>query len=90
MPTEETAIKRQVRDYLALKGVLVWHNLQGLGCFRGLPDFMALHKGVFYAIEVKTKKGRLSDWQEMFLKMVLDQGGIAIVARSFEDVAKYI
>lgn len=88
--TEETQIKRDIRQYLQVKRIFFWHNLQGLGCFRGLPDFMALKDGKIYGIEVKGKKGMLSKYQEEFLKEFLDYGGIVIVARSWMDVSKYL
>lgn len=41
---------------------------------------------VFVAIETKTNDGRVSKEQENFLRCVREAGGIAIVARSAEDV----
>ena len=65
--TEETQIKKQIKDYLQLKGYFHFHLLQGLGCFHGMPDLMATKKdGVVYAIEVKTPKGRQSERQKLF------------------------
>ena len=44
--------------------------------------------GRFLAIEVKSEKGRLTVVQENFLSSVAKAGGIAICARSVEDVLK--
>lgn len=41
--------------------------------------------GVRLEIEVKTQKGRQSDQQVRFEKMVQDRGGIYILARSVDD-----
>lgn len=55
--------------------------------FPGCPDIMAmLPGGRFVAIECKTKRGTLTDDQRAFLATVEAHGGIAIVARSVEDV----
>jgi hypothetical protein len=41
--------------------------------------------GIRLEIEVKTQKGRQSDQQIRFEKMVRDRGGIYILARSVDD-----
>lgn len=45
---------------------------------------------VFTAVEVKTSTGRLSKQQSAFLAAVKQSGGIAIEARSVEDVINSI
>lgn len=84
--TKETEIKRQIKDYMNLKGIFYWYNLQGLGAQKGIPDLFALHEGKLFAIEVKTEKGRLTESQEEFLERVEENGGIPIVARGYEDL----
>ncbi len=89
--TEETILKRSIREYLRyVRGVFVWHNLQGLGCFRGLPDIMVLRGGALYAIEAKAKKGWMSKYQDEFKTEFERAGGIFIEARSVDDVRKII
>jgi hypothetical protein len=43
-------------------------------------------RGQFLAVEVKTATGRLTEPQLRLLQTVKDAGGIALVARSVEDV----
>ena len=88
-PTE-TDIKRQVKDYLKLKGVFHYHNLQGLGCYPGLPD-MCLHlKDRVVYLEIKTPKGKLSMAQQLF-KWQCEVDGIQYwVVRSVEDLEEKI
>lgn len=50
------------------------------------PDMVGLHIARFVSIEVKAPKGRLTPEQETWRTSVLKAGGIAIVARSVEDV----
>lgn len=84
--TEETRLKKQIKDYLKLRPVLWWWNFQSVASYKGLPDIFVLKKGKIYGIEVKTKKGKLSEGQEEFLSAFKQRGGIPIVARSLEDV----
>ena len=93
-PPNETQIKRAIKDTLNGLGIYHWWNLQGLGCFKGLPDIMAImpahldekRAGKIIAIEVKTKKGRLSSYQQAFLEKVNKYQGIGFVARSVDDL----
>lgn len=58
---------------------------------KGVSDLLGIWRGRFIAIEVKTpkpKKTYPSKDQKSFLQDVADAGGIAIVARSVEDVRK--
>lgn len=52
----------------------------------GVSDILAFKKGVFAAIEVKTPKNYPTQNQKEFLAKVEQNGGIAFVARSVEDV----
>ena len=86
--TKETAIKRQIKDYLNYKKYLWWWNLQGLGAKPGLPDLMVLGAdGQLYMIEVKSPvRGKLSMHQLEFLNEAKRNGAKVIVARKSEDV----
>jgi len=73
-------------------------TLEGLGCAhfkhwsgpmthpKGIADILGIWEGRPLAIEVKTKKGRVTDHQRKFLDCVRRNGGIAFVARSIDDV----
>jgi hypothetical protein len=52
------------------------------------PDMVGQRVAVFTAIEVKTLTGRTTPAQEHFLETVHRAGGIAIVARSEDDLAR--
>lgn len=49
------------------------------------PDMVGKEIGVFTAIEVKTKTGRVSEDQKKFIASVRRLGGFAGVARSTDD-----
>lgn len=85
-PATEGDILKQVRQYLRLKGWLVYRMQQGLGAHRGFPDLVAVKAGQVLFIEVKTRTGRLSQYQEQFRDEITEQGCRYIVARCVEDV----
>jgi len=50
------------------------------------PDMVGKRFARFVSIEVKTPTGRLSPEQETWRQAVLKAGGIAVVARSVDDI----
>jgi hypothetical protein len=94
MGKRETEITRAIRGVLNGLGVYHFKVLQGLGCHPGVSDIIGVvppsikreWAGKILAIEVKTPRGRLSDYQKRFLAMIKRDGGIAGVARSVDDL----
>ena len=82
----ESVILDQVRQYLRLRGWLVFRHQQGLGAHKGFPDLTALKDGVTLYVEIKTPRGRLSEHQERFQADCVAAGGRYLVARCLEDV----
>lgn len=97
----ERAIENQILSYLRLKGIFAWKNTSGgyfdvkKGIFRrqaskyairGTSDILGIHKGRFIAIEVKSRDGRVSEDQKLFIEAIRKNGGISLVARCLEDV----
>lgn len=76
--TPETAEKREIKDYLNAKGIFFYHNLAGLGAYKGVADLTAIRDGVCYQIEVKVGKGRQSEWQKVFQNDWDTNGGVYI------------
>ena len=59
--------------------------------FPGCSDLLGqLRDGRFLAVEVKTRTGRVSATQRAFLATVERNGGVAILARSVEDVSQML
>lgn len=103
---KESAIQRAILDNLTWRGILCWRSQaipvpirRGraiLGLRRvdpqliGMPDIMMLHLGRFVGIEVKSLRGRQrleqTDWQAKIQRA----GGRYILARSWDDVEKYL
>lgn len=54
---------------------------------KGISDIIGVLKdGRILCVEVKSEKGKTSPHQEVFLKKINKMGGVALVARSIEDV----
>lgn len=50
------------------------------------PEMVGATVAQFVAIEIKTARGRVSPEQQQFLEFVRSKGGLAIVARSANDL----
>ncbi len=86
---KEKDITMQIRNVLKMYGIFHWKVFQTLGATPGISDILGvLPGGRLLAIEVKTEKGKLSPHQERFIQNVNDNGGLAFVARSFDDVVQ--
>lgn len=84
----EQQIQKKILDYLKAKGAYTVKVIQANRA--GIPDIIACYKGRFFGIEVKTTKGKPSALQLKNLDMINKAGGIGVLARSVEDIAKAI
>jgi len=98
--TKESDIQKAIKDYLLLIGaVVVKHRNVGIrkpdGGFIpvardeiGAADLVACvpPNGKYLAVECKNEKGKPTPAQLDFLERVKTKGGIAVLARSIDDV----
>ncbi len=84
--TPETAIKKEITQFLQYKNYFVFPILQSLGAYKGIPDLIACKNGATLFIEVKTVNGRQSEYQKHFQYCIEKAGCIYILARSSEDL----
>jgi hypothetical protein len=82
----ETDVKRAVKAYLEAFGWFVYHNLQGIGCYRGLADLVAIRRGRHVYVECKSYRGRQSDWQRDFQTKLEAAGGEYRLVRDLADI----
>lgn len=87
----EADLLRAILAYLRYRGVLHARTNAGRAggvrlAPRGWCDITGCYKGRFLAVELKSDDGELSEEQVAFLLRVRDEGGIAVAARSVEDV----
>lgn len=99
---KESAIELQILHYLVIvRKLFAWKNPTAgyfsptLKRFRkhtnpyalnGAPDILCIREGRFIGFEVKTKKGKMSESQEIFRKNILNAKGFYYVVRSLEEV----
>lgn len=89
----ERDLQKSILAYLRYRGILHARTNAGRAggvrlAPKGWPDITGCFKGRFVAIELKGEDGRLSDDQVATLLRVRDDGGIAVAARSVEDVQR--
>jgi len=87
-PTPETVIKRQVKQYLKLKGWFVFHILQGLGAYKGIPDFIACKDGRVIFLEIKSPNGKQSENQKTFERQLVLQKCVYLLVDDVEQLIK--
>lgn len=100
-PRKESEIQREILRYLQARGIFAWKA--GTGAARatykgqerfipfgkaGCPDILGvLPTGRFLAIEVKRPGYPPTNQQVAFLKNILLNGGLALIAHSVTEVA---
>lgn len=98
----ETDIVRQILQYLSYRHIYCWRNNVGGTVYEGKSrNYFVKHglkgsfdiigilpDGRFLAIEVKNEKGRVSEFQQLFIDNINNNHGVAFVARSIDDVIK--
>jgi Holliday junction resolvase len=82
----ETDIRRQVTDYLQLRQYFCFYVLQGLGAYKGIPDLIAVKDGRVLFIELKTPRGRQSEYQRKFQADLEAAGGEYVLCRGVDDL----
>jgi hypothetical protein len=103
MKTPEGAVVKACLEYLELRGAYAYRQNTGAAEYQdkagkkrfvrygkpGASDIVGLLPGGrFIAVECKAPGGRLSELQAGYLRDIERMGGLAVVARSVEDLAK--
>ncbi len=86
MMTEETRVKNEINEFLDRTGWFHFHVMQGKWSYKGISDIIAVRRGQVAFIEVKSKTGKLSKFQEEFNTNITDHGGLYVVTRSYRDI----
>lgn len=86
-PTEKE-IQNEIRRYLQIRGWYVIRIQQGMGAHKGLSDLIAVKDGRVVFAEIKTPRGRLSEYQREFERELAAHGGEYAVLRSVEDAMR--
>jgi len=98
---KEVEIQKDIIDYLNAHKIINWRNnnipvpivkqnrilrYRRFNGARGAGDIFGFYKGKFFSIEVKSRTGKPSQDQLEFISMVRQQGHIAFIARSLDDI----
>jgi len=91
----ETNLRNAIREALLRCGVLVFTNAQvgrthhgGLG--PGSPDLVAVVRGRFVGLEVKTEDGEPSANQLAWGEQLTEHGGAYFIVRSVEEAVAVV
>ena len=102
MQGEEKRIENAILEWLAMKDIFAF-KVKSQGTWdptkkvfrspskyykRGTADILGIYKCRPLAIEVKSKTGKPTIHQKIFLQAWQDNGGIGFIARSVEDVMR--
>ena len=82
----ETSLKSQLKDYLALRGIYSWPVTQGLGSHRGAPDRVMHFQGRVHFLEIKLPTGKMSEYQIAFQEQCRQDGIPYHVVHSLEEL----
>lgn len=85
--TPETKLKNEVAKYLDSLGSDCWwfKVVASQGQKAGVPDIVGCYKGRFFAIENKSKDGKLSKKQEHEIKKIKLAGGQTATPRCLDE-----
>ena len=87
----ESDVRKVCKDYLQFKGWFVFHLLQGLGCYPGLTDMVAIKEGRVLFIECKRPVGGIHRKPQKEFKADVERaGGEYILAECLEDLIEGI
>jgi len=86
----ENDVKSLIKDYLTVKGWFWFYNLQGLGSYDGIPDFIAIKNGRTIYLEAKKPGGIQSPGQIDFERNITYQKGEYYLIDCLEDLIKII
>ena len=84
--TPEAKVKKEIRTVLdTLPGC--WYFMPAASVYgrRGVPDFVGLWHGRFFAIEAKSSTGKTTKLQDREIERITAAGGVVGVCRSGDD-----
>lgn len=80
--TEEGKVKAKVKAILERLSPMCWYFMpvqRGLGCRRGVPDFIVCANGLFVGVETKAGKNKRTEIQKYIGNQIELAGGAVIV-----------
>lgn len=84
----EADIKQLTWDYFKIKGWFIFPILQGLGCYKGISDYIAIKAGRTIYIETKSPAGKQRPDQVIFQADIEAKDGEYFLVDCYEDLVK--
>lgn len=86
----ESAIKKEMKDWLDSEGIF-WSMVKG-GAYskKGDPDMIICVDGRYVAIEGKTEDGQQSNIQKTRMRQIRASGGVYAVARDLDELKETV
>lgn len=84
----EKSITEAIKKLLKRRGAWVVKFHGGKATRAGVPDLLCCYRGRFLAIEVKQPGKKATPIQNHEMQLIVEAGGVSIVASSTEDVEK--
>ena len=85
----ERDVLSAVRQWLRLKGYFVIRIQQGMGCYPGVSDLVAVRNGQVLWVETKRPGGKLSAVQEKFRESIQAHGGTYLVVSDIRQLEEF-
>lgn len=84
MATPEGKVKAVVKKLLEQHGA--WYFMPVSGGFgrAGVPDFVGVHCGLFFAVETKAAGGKTTRLQDIEMRKITEAGGTCFVVEGVE------
>lgn len=86
----ELALKKKVLAYLKNYWPIAWVVKISDKFQSGLPDIFGCYREMFFAIELKSPRGKVTRLQQHVMKKIMDSGGKVCIARSVDKVALFM
>lgn len=85
-------LERQIESYFKIKAkqINAFCFKVSSPTFSGVSDRILVYRGCVYFIELKTKKGVLSEHQKHFKQEIVKRGGTYIVLNDLDSVDKFL
>lgn len=88
LKASEADVKQLTWDYLQIKGWFIFPILQGLGCYKGISDYIAIKAGRTVYVETKSPAGKQRPEQINFQAEIEAKGGEYFLVDCYEDLVK--
>lgn len=88
LKASEADVKQLTWDYMRIKGWFIFPILQGLGCYKGIADYIAIKAGRTVYIETKSPAGKQRPGQIAFQADIEAKGGEYFLVDCYEDLQK--